>query len=54
MDFIELMDFCGYDLEKANEIIRKDKRYVDIHKLKPLRKECRGLFGAGCVGCLGC
>lgn len=54
MDFIELMDFCGYDLEKANEIMRKEKKDVDIHKSKPGRPKCRGLFSAGCVGCSEC
>jgi len=54
MDFIELMDFCGYDLEKANEIMRKDKKDVDIHKPKPGGPKCRGLFGASCVDCSEC
>lgn len=54
MDFIELMDFCAYDLEKANEIMRKDKRYVDSLPKQPSFPECRGLFGAGCVGCSWC
>lgn len=38
MDYIEIMDFCGYDLEKANELAKEEilreagleKLYVEV------------------------
>ena len=54
MDFIELMDFCGYDLQRATKILQEADGNVDSLPKQPGFSECRGLFGAGCVGCSEC
>lgn len=29
MDFIEIMNFCGFDLEKANEMVKGNAEIID-------------------------
>ena len=57
MNFIEIMDFCGYDLTEANilvdEYVRRMKD-VDLRKSESSRKKCGGLLSARCVGCSWC
>lgn len=52
MDYLEIMDFCGYDLRRADELAEdylrrreeESRRGVCILELKPDGKACRRLL----------
>ena len=48
MDYLEIMSFCGYDLDKAdkmvNEIVKND---METLSEQPLREDGRGLHSPG-------
>lgn len=51
MDFFEVMDYVGFDLDRAVEIAKEAREVMDRVGLedvqsKPLRESCGGLCGA--------
>lgn len=47
MDFLEILDYCAYDVERAHRMAEAMKRgRMAKDKSESVRKECRGLCGS--------
>lgn len=45
MDYIEIMSFCGYDLDRADKMVNEIVKDMEKVPAEPVRAECRRLRG---------
>ena len=47
MDYLEIMDFCGFDMEKAHKMVQELRETNDVDSVEP---ESHGEDGGGLFG----
>lgn len=45
MDYLEIMSFCGYDLDRADKMVNEIVKDMEEISAEPLRAQCRRLRG---------